>query len=176
MLAYLFVLLAIAVRFLPHPFAFTPIVGALLFFGARGSRRQMWLPLAMFFATDIILTKFVYSYLFSWDHFVTWAWYAAILWLGMGLRNNAKPWRIIGASLASSVSFFVLSNAAVWACWDMYPHNMGGLMMSYAAGLPFFRHALEGDLLFTCAMFATPVLLHAAAGWMEKSQTPSAAA
>jgi hypothetical protein len=175
MLAYLFVLLAVAVRFLPHPLAFTPVAGALLYFGARGSRRQMWLPLALFFASDVILTKFVYSYAFSWDHFVTWAWYAAILWLGTNLRENAKPLRVVGAALASSVSFFVLSNAAVWACWDMYPHNFGGLMMSYAAGLPFFRHGIEGDLMFTCAMFATPVLLKAISGMMEKGHSQAAA-
>jgi hypothetical protein len=161
MLAYLFVLLAVAVRFLPHPLAFTPVTGALLFFGARGSKRQMWLPLALLFASDIILTKFVYAYVFSWDHFVTWAWYVAILWLGMKLRDHAKPLPVLGAAVASSVSFFLISNAAVWACWDMYPKNFGGLMASYVVGLPFFRNALEGDLLFTAAMFATPVLLQA---------------
>lgn len=164
MLAYLFVLLAVAVRFLPHPLAFTPVTGALLFFGAYGSRRHLWMPLALLFASDIILTKFVYSYVFSWDHFVTLAWYAAVLWLGTKLHGNAKARYVIGAALASSVSFFLLSNAAVWAAWDMYPHNLGGLMMSYAAGLPFFRNALEGDLLFTAAMFATPVLLQALRG------------
>ena len=31
MLAYWFVLLAVAVRFLPHPLAFTPVAAALLF-------------------------------------------------------------------------------------------------------------------------------------------------
>jgi len=161
MLAYLFVVLAVAVRFLPHPLAFTPVTGSLLFFGANGSRRQFWMPLALLFASDVILTKFVYAYVFSWDHFVTWAWYAAVLWLGTRLRDNAKPLYVAGAALASSVSFFLVSNAAVWACWDMYPKNFSGLMMSYAAGLPFFRHALEGDLLFTAAMFATPMLLQA---------------
>lgn len=161
MLAYLFVVLAVAVRFLPHPWTFTPVVGALLFFGARASRRQLWIPLVLLAASDVILTKVVYSYVFSWDHFVTWAWYAAILWLGTSLRNNAKPLRVIGAAAASSVSFFLLSNFAVWACWDMYPKTFGGLMTSYTLGLPFFRHALEGDLLFTCVMFATPVALHA---------------
>jgi hypothetical protein len=161
MLAYLFVAIAVAVRFLPHPWTFTPVAAALLFFGARGSRRQLWIPFALLAASDVILTKIVYSYVFSWDHLVTWAWYAAILLLGTTLRNNAKPLRVIGAALASSVSFFLLSNFAVWACWDMYPKNVGGLMTSYTMGLPFFRHALEGDLLFTCVMFATPVALRA---------------
>jgi len=172
MLAYLFVLLAVAVRFLPHPLAFTPVTGSLLFFGAGGSRRLMWIPLALLCASDVILTKFVYAYVFSWDHFVTWAWYAAVLWLGTTLRDNAKPLPVLGAALASSVSFFVISNAAVWACWNMYPKNFSGLMMSYVAGLPFFRHALEGDLLFTAAMFGTPVLLHA----IKTVMKPTAAA
>jgi len=163
MLAYLFIALAVAVRFLPHPWTFTPVVASLLFFGARGSRRQLWIPFVLLAASDVILTRFVYSYVFSWDHFVTWAWYAAILWLGTSLRNNARPLRVVGASLASSVSFFLVSNFAVWACWDMYPKTVAGLMTSYTLALPFFRNAVEGDLLFTCAMFATPVAVHALA-------------
>jgi len=175
MLAYLFVLLAIAVRFLPHPWMFTPVAGSLLFFGARGSRRQLWVPFALLAASDVILTKLVWAYPFSWDHFVTWAWYAAILWLGTSLRTNPRPWRVIGAALASSISFFVVSNFAVWACWNMYPKNLSGLMLSYAAGLPFFRHALEGDLFFTLAMFATPVALQALAGAFAKQRHHAAA-
>jgi hypothetical protein len=164
MLAYIFILFAIAVRFIPHPWMFTPVVGALLFFGARGPRRQLWVPFVLLAASDIVLTKLVYSLNFSWDHFVTFAWYAAVLWLGTTLHVNARPLRILLAALTSSVSFFVLSNFAVWACWSMYPKNFSGLMTSYAMGLPFFRNAIVGDLLFTAAMFATPVLIHALAG------------
>ncbi len=176
MLAYLFVLFAVAIRFLPHPLAFTPVAASLLFFGARGSRRQMWAPFLLLAASDVILTKLIYAYPFSWDHFVTWAWYAAILWLGTKLGAKANPLRVIGAALASSVSFFLLSNLAVWAAWDMYPKNPGGLMMSYAAGLPFFRRGIEGDLLFTIAMFATPVALRALAGVFSKESDHTAAA
>jgi hypothetical protein len=161
MLAYLFLLLAVAVRFIPHPWMFTPVAGSLLFFGARGSRRFLWLPLVLLAASDIVLTKLVYAYPFVWDHFVTWAWYAAVLWLGTRLRANARPLPVIGAALASSVSFFLISNFAVWAAYDMYPKTLSGLMTSYALGLPFFRNAVEGDLLFTAIMFATPVVLGA---------------
>ncbi len=53
MLAYVFILFAIAVRFLPHPMAFTPVGAALLFLAhARNAtgcgsrwfcwRRRMW--------------------------------------------------------------------------------------------------------------------------------------
>jgi hypothetical protein len=179
MLPYLFVLLAIAVRFLPfagplnvlpHAWHVTPVAASLLFFGARGSRRQMWIPLVLFCAADVILTKFIYSYTLSWDQLVTWAWYAAVLWLGTNLREKSGPVRVVGAALASSVSFFLISNFAVWAAWSqMYPRSINGLMMSYAAGIPFFRGTLESDLFFSIAMFGTPVFLHALSGWFNKS-------
>ena len=160
MLAYLFVIFAVIARmpFMPHPWNFTPVAAALLYFGARGSKRQLWIPFALLAVSDVILTKFVYSYTFSWDHFVTWAWYAAILWLGTQLRENSSWLRVAGAALASSVSFFVVSNFAVWACWSMYPKTLAGLMTCYAAGIPFFRREVAGDLLFTAVMFGLPAL------------------
>jgi hypothetical protein len=126
MLAYLFVLFAIAVRFLPfagsvnflpHAWHFTPLAASLLFFGARGARRQIWIPLVLLAATDVVLTKFAYSMPVTWDHLVTWAWYAAILLLGTTLQEKSGVWRVVGAALASSVSFFLISNFAVWAAW-----------------------------------------------------------
>lgn len=179
MLPYLFVLLAIAVRFLPfagplnvlpHAWHFTPVAASLLFFGARGSRRQLWIPLALFAVTDVVLTKFIYSYPVTWDHLVTWAWYAAIVWLGTSLREKSGPIRVVGSALTSSLSFFLISNFAAWAAWaDMYPKNFHGILMSYAAGLPFLRGTVESDLFFSIAMFGTPVFLHALSGWFHKS-------
>jgi hypothetical protein len=179
MLPYLFVLLAIAVRFLPfigplnfipHAWHFTPIAASLLFFGARGSRRQMWAPWLMLAVTDVILTKYIYAFTFSWDHLVTWVWYAAILWLGSNLRENSGMLRVVAAALASSVSFFLLSNFATWAAWPgMYPRSLSGLMTAYVAGLPFIRGTVESDVFFSIAMFGTPVFVQALSRWMQKS-------
>ena len=176
MLAYIFVVLAVAVRFMPHPWMFTPVVGSLLFFGARGSRRRLWIPFALLAASDVVLTKWVYSYPFSWDHYVTFAWYAAVLWLGTMLKGRSKPVPVISAALASSVSFFLLTNLASWAWLDMYPKNLSGVWMSYVAGLPFFRHALAGDLIFTVAMFATPAALRMLSSALDKQGDHVAAA
>jgi hypothetical protein len=185
MLAYLFVLLAIAVRFLPfagplnflpHAWHFTPLAASLLFFGARGSRRQMWIPVALLAATDVILTRFIYAYPFSWDILITWAWYAAILWLGTNLREKTTFWRVVGAAATSSVSFFLLSNFGVWAAWHgMYPRTFSGLMACYAAGVPFFRATAVSDLLFSLGMFATPVFIEAVSGWLDRSKDHAAA-
>jgi hypothetical protein len=186
MLPYLFVLLAIAVRFLPfagplnffpHAWHFTPLAASLLYFGAKGSRKQMWIPLLLLAGTDVVLTKVMYAYPVTWDHLVTWAWYAAILWLGTSLRENSGMLRVIGAALASSASFFLISNFAVWAAWPaMYPRGFGGLMMSYVAGLPFLRGTVESDLFFSVAFFGAPLLVRACAGWMDRSNDHIAAA
>ena len=177
MLPYLFVVFAILTRmpFMPHPWNFTPVAAALLYFGARGSRRQLWVPFALLAVSDVILTKFVYSYPLTWDQLVVWAWYAAILLLGTRLRENASWLRIGGAALASSVSFFILSNFAVWASGTMYPKTMSGLMTCYDAGLPFFRHTAAGDMLFTAVMFGLPALATSIARSNDKPQGAAAA-
>jgi hypothetical protein len=177
MLAYIFVLFAIAVRFLPHPWMFTPVVGSLLFFGARGSRRQLWIPLALLVVSDVALTKLVYHYVFLWDQLVIFAWYGAILCLGTTLGSRPKVLRLIGSSLASSVSFFLITNLTSWAIGTLpYPRNLSGILDSYVNGLPFFRHAIEGDLLFTMAMFATPMALNAVSAAFNKESNHIAAA
>jgi hypothetical protein len=187
MLPYLLVLLAIAVRFLPfagplnfmpHAWHFTPLAASLLFFGARGSRRQMWIPLVLFAATDVVLTKYIYGVTFSWDQLVTWAWYAAILLLGTALREKTTFWRVIGAAVASSASFFLVSNFAVWAAWpQMYPNRgFSGLMMSYTAAIPFFRNTFESDLFFSLAFFGVPVLVEALSARFKRSGNQAAAA
>jgi hypothetical protein len=53
-------------------------------------------------------------------------------------------------------------------CWVMYPRTLARLLPCYDAGLPFFRRALEGDLLFTSAMFDMAVLLNVLAGRLQR--------
>ena len=115
MLAYAFVVLAIAVRFMPHPWMFTPLTASLLYFGARGPRRFLWAPIVMLAASDVVLTKYFWHYRFTWDQLVIWAWYVAVLMLGTKLRENKKPLWIMASALGSSVAFYLVSNFAVWA-------------------------------------------------------------
>jgi hypothetical protein len=159
MLAYLFVALAIAMRFLSTPLSFAPVAPALLFFGARGPRKHAWVPVLLLAGCDFALTKFVYGYPYTIDHFVTAAWYAVVVAMGTLLSQNARPLRIAGGALAASVGFFVVSNFAVWLAWPMYPHNFGGLFACYVAALPFFRNQFVSDALFTVLMFSVPALI-----------------
>jgi hypothetical protein len=106
---------------------------------------------------------------------VTWAWYAAILLLGSQLRENRSWLRIGGAALASSASFFVVSNFAVWACWNMYPKTLSGLMTCYAAGAAVLSaRSRRRPMLFTAIMFGLPAL--AAMFGSSKTEGTAAAA
>src|SRR5258708_12562059 len=110
MLPYIFVVLALGLRFAFKPIAFTSLSAALLYFGARASRRNAWIAWVLCAAADVVLTTVVYSYPLTWDQLFTWAWYAVALGLGLLLRNTNSPLRIGATALVSSLIFFVLSN------------------------------------------------------------------
>jgi hypothetical protein len=161
-LAYLFVAFAVLVhtRTVPMPFHFTPVAAALLFFGARMPRKRMITPLALLIVSDIYLNKFVYAYPLGWDQTVTWLWYAAILLFGGLLARNTSVLRVVGASLMASISFFFVSNFAVWTVSrEMYPATWNGLVTCMVAGVPFFRNTVVSDLLFSAAFFGLGYLL-----------------
>ena len=163
MLAYLFVLIAVLWRVIMAPFpallGFTPLAASLLFFGARMERKRMWIPIVMLIVGDFYLTYQFYGYKLTPDQFATWAWYVAALGLGGLLRQNSGPIRLVGTSLAASVSFFLVSNFAVWLVWNMYPKTVAGLVQCYIVGLPYFRRSVLGDLVFTAAFFAIPAVI-----------------
>lgn len=163
MIAYLLLLVAVLTRVLPHAgwFNFTAVGGALLYFGARRSLREMIVPVAALMATDYWLTVHAYHYAFAWAAYgMTWAWYAGAIVLGRGLLRTRTTVLRVGAGVAAApTSFFLLSNFAVWPGSDMYPHTLGGLLTCFAAGLPFYRNDLLSTGLVCAAAFGLPVLL-----------------
>jgi hypothetical protein len=161
--AYLLLLVAVLSRLLPHPgwMNFTAVGGALLYFGARRSWREMLAPLAALMATDYLLTVFSYHYSFQWQFYVaTWAWYAMAMALGqILLRARTTVLRVGAGALLGPTSFFLLSNYAVWASGWIYPRTMGGLGACYAAAVPFYRNDLLSTTVVASAAFGLPVLV-----------------
>jgi uncharacterized protein DUF6580 len=155
MLAYLFIVLAAVVhmRWIALPFSFTPVLAALLYFGARMPRKQMWIPLAALAASDLYLNRFVYGLAFNADQIITWGYYAAVLLLAAYVIKGWSPVRIGISTLGASVGFFIVSNFAVWLAGTMYPMTASGLVTCYVAGVPFYRNELISDLLFSALFF-----------------------
>ena len=77
---------------------FTAVGGALLYFGARRSWREMLAPLAVLMATDYFLTVFTYHYAFRWEAYLpTWAWYVAAMALGQILLSARTTFMRVAA-------------------------------------------------------------------------------
>ena len=72
---------------------------------------------------------------------------------GLLLRRNLKAWSVLTGALATSVTFYVITNFAEWAFYDLYPHTAAGLTAGYVAALPFFRNTVLSDLLFSGLIF-----------------------
>ena len=73
--------------------------------------------------------------------------------IGMVLRRKLNPLTVVGGALLSSVTFFIITNFAEWAFYDLYPHTASGLVTGYIAALPFFRNTILGDLFFSGVIF-----------------------
>jgi hypothetical protein len=165
--AYLLLLFAVLSRLAlaatPHPewFNFTAIGGALLYFGARRSWREMLAPLAVLMATDYFLTVYAYHYSFRWQGYVpTWVWYVAAMVLGqILLKARTTLVRVTAGALLGPTSFFLLSNYAVWAGSGMYPNTLSGLGACFVAALPFYRNDLISTALVAGVAFGVPVLV-----------------
>lgn len=172
--AYLLLVLAILTRVLPHHamLNFTAVGGALLYFGARRSWREMLAPLAALMAADYFLTVYSYHYAFAWrDYVTTWAWAVAVMVLGRILLKSKTSWLRVGAAVVlGPTSFWLISNYAVWMASshavalpnDMYAHTLSGLIACYAAAIPFYRNDLLSTAIVSGLAFGIPVLVRRA--------------
>jgi hypothetical protein len=161
--AYLLLIVAVLSRLMPHAgwLNLTAVGGALLYFGARRNWREMLAPLAALMVTDYYLTVFTYHYSFAWQAYVTtWAWYLAVMVLGHILLHSRTTFlRVAAGVVLGPTSFFLVSNYAVWAGGNMYPHTLAGLVACYAAAVPFYRNDLLSTAIVAGLAFGVPVLV-----------------
>jgi hypothetical protein len=142
------ILVAAALRLVPHPPNFTPIGAMALFSGAYIGRRTLALaaPLAAMLLSDAILG----FYSGMWVTYLAIALIVAVGWLALPRVSAA---RVGIAVIATSVLFFLVSNLGVWALSGMYPLSPAGLAACYVAAIPFFQNTLAGDLFYATLLF-----------------------
>lgn len=161
MLILLFVLAAVAMRFLPHAWNFTPVIAMLLLCAVWMKPKQLWVPIAALVASDFALNLWVYHVPGGLDQYFTWAAWIVVLGLALvALKGRLRVPALLGTTVASSTLFFLISNFGVWVDGTMYPHTWSGLLTCYTLGLPFYRNAAVGDLLYVAIFFGLYVLIH----------------
>jgi hypothetical protein len=151
------ILVAAATRLLPHLPNMTSITAVALFGGAYFSNR--WLaflvPLVALLLSDIALGIYwSWSIMAFQPHMeVQYLTFALIVAMGLGLRGRMTAGRIAGATLASALVFFVLTNFGEWIFQPLYPKTLAGLIACYVAAIPFFGNTLIGDAIYTVLLF-----------------------
>jgi hypothetical protein len=151
------ILVAAALRLLPHPPNFTPIGAMALFGGAYLGRR--WLafaaPIGALLLSDLVLG-------FYHGMVTVYATVALIVLVGWVALSRVSPLRVGAAALASSILFFVVTNFGMWLFSGFYPLTAAGLAACYVAAIPFFQNTVAGDLFYSGLLFGGFALLERA--------------
>jgi hypothetical protein len=136
------------------------VIGALALFAA--ARLGFWWGVA-FTAVAIALKDVVYYQFTNWwePYPLSWVYFASYALAGWYfLRRSASAGRIAVTALGVSLGFFVVSNFVSWLEQALpYGYSFEGLMNCYAAGIPFYRGTLLGDVLFSGVLFGAHAVL-----------------
>jgi hypothetical protein len=137
------IFLAAMARLIPHWPNFTPIAAIALFGGTFLEKKYLAfvVPLAAMLLSDIILG-------FHNTMVAVYVSFTIVVLIGILLGKKITPVTVMGASLASSVLFFLITNFGAWIGNPLYPQNFQGLIQSYIAGLAFFNDGKNGISFF----------------------------
>ena len=129
-------------RLIPHPWNFTPMLAVGIFSGFYF--KQFYLSLFI-----VILSMFIGDlYLgFHSTMFFTYISLAVAVIIGLYIKHF-KFTDILFSGLASSVSFFIITNFGAWLTLEMYEKNFSGLLQSYTLAIPFFHNTLISTFLY----------------------------
>lgn len=127
-----------SLRLLPHPANFIPIGAFSIFIANKFPTKY-----TVFFA----ILPMVIS-----DIFLGFGWYSPFVYAGLlgyfVAGKYVKGYKtLIGAGLASSLWFFVISNTGVWL-GPWYPHNLPGFIDCFIKAIPFFKNTILGDFMY----------------------------
>jgi hypothetical protein len=140
----------VAARLLPHAPGFMPVAASGLF-AARVLRMPalaLMVPVAAMLLSGTALGPD------DWRvSLVVIAALAIPALAGMATRRWQGALPVVVTMVGSSLAFFLLSNAAVWAFSGLYPVTPQGLAECFVAALPFLDKTLMGDLFWAGALF-----------------------
>ena len=148
-------------RIIPHMPNFSPL-GAIGLFGAAYFTKK-WqaflIPIAATWFSDLFINNVIYGQYyteFTWFYegfYWQYGSYLIITLVSVFILKKINTKRMVLGALTSTAIFFLISNFGCWIGSPTYPQNIGGLMTCYAAGIPFLKGTLLGDLFYSGALF-----------------------
>lgn len=154
-IAVALIALGACARLAPHPWNFTPLMAIGLYSGSKFGKLRVGVlaTVLALLVSDAVLG----FYRGMWVVYL--ASLIPVLFGSLLRRKQFGPLGLVATALASSLSFFVLTNFAVWANGHLYPHTLSGLAACYTAAIPFYQNQIAGDAFYTAALFGVDALL-----------------
>ena len=165
------ILAAAATRLLPHPPNMTSVTAVALFGGAyfADKRLAFLVPLTALVLSDLVLGFYAHME-------IVYLAFLLVVCIGLWLQKHRNVLTIAGATVASSIVFFLVTNFVGFHIdGGLYPVTFNGMVESYAAGLPFLRNTIVGDLLYTALLFGGFALLENRFAALKEQPVPQAA-
>ena len=149
---YGLILFTVLSKLLPHPYNFTSMGALSLFAGAFLSARYAWsAPIFCLIVSDAVggfynPTVMIFVYLgFFINTFVG-------IFL---LRRNRSFIRLTGCGFIAAFIFYIISNFGMWLSGLGYPMTIQGLIECYINGLPYLKHTITGNIIYSYFLFGT---------------------
>lgn len=143
------VAVGLTMRLVPHPANFTPVFAIALFAGYYLPKKwAIILPITVMLISDLFIGFYDWK-LMS----VVYSCFILAGLIGLAIRKSRRVSSVITATLLVSISFFLITNFAVWLFSSWYAPNWSGLMLCYTLAVPFFKNTLMGNLFFTGILF-----------------------
>jgi hypothetical protein len=162
--AIVFVALAAVARLIPHPNNFSPVGAMALFGGAVFASKYLkyLIPIAALFLSDLFLNNTILRMWFPnhegmvfFADYMIWGYASFILAVVIGhffIKKMSVQNVLLGA-VGFTLVFFIVSNFGAWLTYPTYPKTFSGLMACYAAGLPFIKSSLAGNVFYSSILF-----------------------
>jgi hypothetical protein len=142
---FIFFLLILLSRLIPHPPNLTPVLAFIILMASSNRiKSSLLLVLLSWFVSDNLLS---YFYHYSWKfNFSLWALYnySAIIMIVLGVKYYLQKNLGMLFYLNIALCYWIWTNFGVWITSGIYPNNLHGLYACYIAALPFLKNSLIG--------------------------------
>jgi hypothetical protein len=111
--------------------------------------------------SDLFINNVIYAAYypqFTWFYegfYWQYSSYILIALITMPIFTKVSKERVLIASFASTIIFFLVSNIGCFVGNSYYPESFTGLMNCYVAGIPFIKGTLLGDLFYSIMLFGS---------------------
>jgi hypothetical protein len=147
-------ILAFASRLIWHVPNFSPLASIIIFSAFLVTNKKMaLLPLLALLASDLVLGFYHWGVMLA-VYLAT----ALNIVIGYSLKKNNRLLNIFSASIFSAISFFVITNLAVWLMSNWYARDASGLLLCFTLAVPFFKSTLTSNILYSSLLFGSYAL------------------